>query len=219
MITIKIKTVIIIIIVISLLGLGSLGGVVMPLLHENANNQVKQFIQIVINHVAFTNEYEKKELINIKYNSNKHVSMIDFNMQNINTVCSDYVNEIEEVMFSIEDGTFDHKDSIYNNKLKKISQSGIIGKVSIGSMSDNAFLSNLGPSFKVKYQALSKVSSSINKQIKNYGINYMSINIDLLVDIELLYQLPLNKGSYKHTYNIPLLFEIIEGQVPNWYTK
>lgn len=191
----------------------------MPLLHENANNQVKQFVQIVINHVAFTNDYKKSNLVNIKYNNNKQVSMIDFDMQEINTVCSDYVNDIEKVMFSIEDGTFNSNNSIYNNKLKKISKSGVIGKVSVGSMSDNAFLTHLGPSFKIRYQALSRVSSTINKQVKNYGINYMSISIDLLVDIELLYQLPLNKGSYKHTYTIPLLFEIIEGQVPNWYTK
>ena len=56
-----------------------------------------------------------------------------------------------------------------------------------------------------------------NKKIKNYGINHLAISIDLNITITLQVLVPLYHDHFKENYTIPLVYEIIEGEVPSWY--
>ena len=57
----------------------------------------------------------------------------------------------------------------------------------------------------------------IDKKIKNYGINHLAISIDLNVTIVLQILVPLYHEHFKENYTIPLVYEVIEGEVPSWY--
>ena len=47
-------------------------------------------------------------------------------------------------------------------------------RIPIGSLTNNIFLQDRGPSFSIKYKTLSLTSSNIDKKIKNYGINHLA---------------------------------------------
>lgn len=140
-------------------------------------------------------------------------------MSYINDIASNYINNLEETLLKLEEGTFQQKDnSPYSKKLLKINQQkGIVAYIPVGSLTNNIFLQDRGPSFSIKYKTLSLTSSNINKKIKNYGINHLAISIDLNITIILQVLVPLYHEHFKENYTIPLVYEVIEGEVPSWY--
>ena len=189
-----------------------------PTMKNVAEKEINQFIQTVINHTSFSQQINHQKLYTINKNNNQ-IQSLSFNMNYINQIASDYINNLEETLFQIEEGLYKNRNkSIYNRKLLKISQNkGIIASIPLGALTNNIFLENIGPSIHVKYKTLSLSSSSIHKDVKNYGINHIAISIDIDVTLALQVIIPLSKEQFKEKYNIPLIYEIIEGEVPSWY--
>lgn len=209
----------IIVIFISLLILlTSLSFYIQPSLETLAKKELNHFVQLVINHVSFLNKIDDQQLLKIQYSQQK-ISSFGFNMVYLNKKTSQYINSLEETLLDIEEGKYQNNDqSIYNKRLKKISDNqGIIASLPLGAVTNNIFLQNIGPHIYVKYKTLSIVSSQIDKKVESYGINHILVTIDLTVDIQLQMIVPLNKSDYKKEFQIPLVFEIIEGEVPSWY--
>jgi len=186
---------------------------IQPIIQNLAKKEMDHFIQLVINHVSFVSEIDNSKLLN---NENQ---TFQFNMVYLNSITGQYVNELEETLLQIQEGEYKNNDkSIYNKYLKKISENkGIVASLPLGMVTNNVFLENIGPHIDVKYKTKSLVSSHIDKNVKNYGINHMLVTIDLTVTMELQIIIPFNKNNYKKQFQIPLVFEIIEGEVPSWY--
>ena len=184
-----------------------------PRIENIATKEINQFIQILINHTSFTQKIDTHKLYKKENNS------ISFQMSYINDIASNYINNLEETLLKLEEGTFQQKDnSPYSKKLLKINQQkGIVAYIPVGSLTNNIFLQDRGPSFSIKYKTLSLTSSNINKKIKNYGINHLAISIDLNITIILQVLVPLYHEHFKENYTIPLVYEVIEGEVPSWY--
>lgn len=186
---------------------------VQPIIEKRAVKEMDHFIQLVINHVSFIDEIDDQRLFeNID-------DTVQFNMVYINNICSQYIVKLENVLQTIQNGQYQKKgQSIYNQYLKEISDNqGVIASIPIGIITKNIFLENLGPSLDVRYQLQSLVSSQISKSVKNYGINHILVTIDLTVLIELQIVIPFRISDYKKSFQIPLVFKIIEGEVPSWY--
>mgnify|MGYP001012964688 FL=1 len=149
--------------------------------------EINQFIQILINHTSFTQKIDTHKLYKKENNS------ISFQMNYINDIASNYINNLEETLLKLEEGSYqENNHSPYNKKLLKINQQkGIVARIPIGSLTNNIFLQDRGPSFSIKYKTLSLTSSNIDKKIKNYGINHLAISIDLNVTIVLQILFPL----------------------------
>ena len=184
-----------------------------PVIEKMAIKKMDQFVQLVINHVSFTEEIDDQQL----FTDTDHT--IEFNMVYINKICSQYVSDLENVLQLIQEGKYKKKkQSIYNQYLKEISDNqGIIASIPIGGLTGNVFLENIGPRLHVRYQTQSLVSSNISKTVKSYGINHVLVTIDLTVLIELQILIPFRASNYKKSFQIPLVFKILEGEVPSWY--
>ena len=184
-----------------------------PVIEKMAVKKMDQFVQLVINHVSFTEEIDDQQL----FTDTDHT--IEFNMVYINKICSQYVSDLENVLQLIQEGKYKKKNqSLYNQYLKEISDNqGIIASIPIGGLTGNVFLENIGPRLHVRYQTQSLVSSNISKTVKSYGINHVLITIDLTVLIELQILIPFRTSNYKKSFQIPLVFKILEGEVPSWY--
>lgn len=184
-----------------------------PVIEKMAIKKMDQFVQLVINHVSFTEEIDDQQL----FTDTDHT--IEFNMVYINKICSQYVSDLENVLQLIQEGKYKKKNqSLYNQYLKEISDNqGIIASIPIGGLTGNVFLENIGPRLHVRYQTQSLVSSNISKTVKSYGINHVLVTIDLTVLIELQILIPFRASNYKKSFQIPLVFKILEGEVPSWY--
>lgn len=187
-------------------------------MENTAEKELKSFLQIIINHATFSKKINNAKLYDIIKNENE-IRSISFNMDYINDIASDYVNNVEEILFSIEEGNYkpDNND-LYNKKLKKISdQKGVIASVSLGNLTNNIFFQNSGPKLYIKYKTLSITNSNIKKSIKSYGINHIAISIELDISITLQMMIPFYSKNQNDCFSIPVVYEIIQGDVPSWY--
>lgn len=186
---------------------------IQPIIQKLAKKEMDHFIQLVINHVSFISQIDNTQLIHSDNDS------FQFNMVYLNSITGKYVADLEEILIQVQEGKYkNNSQSIYNKYLKKISENkGIVASLPLGMVTHNIFLENLGPHINIKYKTKSLVSSQIDKKVKNYGINHVLITIDLTITIELQIIVPFNKNNYKKHFQIPLVFDIIEGEVPSWY--
>lgn len=186
---------------------------IQPIIQKLAKKEMDHFIQLVINHVSFISQIDNTQLI---HSDN---DIFQFNMVYLNSITGKYVADLEEILIQVQEGKYkNNSQSIYNKYLKKISENkGIVASLPLGMVTHNVFLENLGPHINIKYKTKSLVSSQIDKKVKNYGINHVLITIDLTITIELQIIVPFNKNNYKKHFQIPLVFDIIEGEVPSWY--
>ena len=102
-------------------------------------------------------------------------------------------------------------------KVEKILKNGIVCKVPIGSLRKNSLFVNVGPSIPIKMVFIGQVESSLNTKIREYGINYLVVEINVNVVVE--EQIIMPAMSKRETLNLeaPLTLKIIQGEIPNYY--
>ena len=102
--------------------------------------------------------------------------------------------------------------------MEEVSQTGIISSIPIATLLDLPAFSFLSPSIPVTYKHLSSVGSSVQKNIQNYGVNHVMIelSIDIKMNITMIY--PFFEQYHTQVITIPVLLEIFQGQVPLVYS-
>lgn len=214
----KKRYIIIIILVVFAIMIQLLSINVTPMLKKIADKEIDRFCQMVINNTPFPAKLDHQELIRINRNGNE-ISTINFNTNYASSIGAKIVNELDELFSSVEEGVYKKTDnSFYQRKLEKISKDGgVIASVPIGMLTDNPFLANLGPNIKIRYKTISAITSTVNKEIKSYGVNHVMVSLTLTIKIKMMVLLPFYNEEFNKSYEYPLIIEIIEGEVPNWY--
>ena len=119
----------------------------------------------------------------------------------------------------IEEGTYKKTDnSFYQRRFQKMSdEGGVIASIPIGALTQNPFLAGVGPKIKLKYETISAITCSVEKDVKSYGVNHVMVSLKLVIKIKMMVLLPFYNEEFNKDYDYPLVMEIIEGEVPNWY--
>lgn len=129
------------------------------------------------------------------------------------------MNQLEDLFYSIEAGTYQKEDnSFYQNKLQQMSDDGgVIATIRLGLLTDNPFLANVGPKINLKYKTISVITSTVEENIENYGVNHVMVSLKIVIKIRLMVLFPFYNEEFSHEYDYPLVMEVIEDEVPNWY--
>lgn len=216
----KKKYLLIILIILPAVILYSTSVSITPILKEIANKEINRFCQMIINNTPLPVEVDHQELIQIKKNGDK-ITSINFDTSYASTLGSKMVNELEQIFFSIEEGSYKKtNNSFYQTKLENISNDGgVVASVRLGMVLNNPFLADLGPKIKIRYKSISAITCSLEKEIKSYGVNHIMVSLAFTINIKLMVLLPFYDEEFSKSYDYPLVMEIIEGEVPNWYQK
>lgn len=196
-----------------------IGTGVTPVIKGIASKEVERFCQLIVNHAGRMYTDIADELVKVERDNNNQVFLIDFDMIYATKVATELVLQIEELLLSLEEGVYESTgDSIYNKRLQTISDNkGVIATIPLGLLTNNPFLADTGPNFKIRYKTISQVSSSVLQDVRDYGINRMVVGITIAITIHLRVIVPFYQEDYSHEILFPLSLEIIEGQVPQWY--
>lgn len=129
------------------------------------------------------------------------------------------MNQLEDLFYSIEAGTYQKEDnSFYQNKLQQMSDNGgVIATIRLGLLTDNPFLANVGPKINLKYKTISAITSTVEENIENYGVNHVMVSLKIVIKIRLMVLFPFYNEEFSHEYDYPLVMEVIGCEVPNWY--
>lgn len=195
-----------------------ISGRITPIIKKIADKEINRFCQMIINNIELPIEVDHQKLVNIKRSGDTIVS-INFDTSYASGIGAQIVDELEKIFYTIEAGKYKKKDnSIYQLKLEEVSKNnGIIASVHLGMLSNNPFLADFGPKINIKYKSISAITSSLDKEIKSYGVNHIMISLNIIVKIKLMVLVPFYDEEFNKSYDYPLIMEIIEGEVPNWY--
>ena len=181
-----------------------------PALKTIASKEVNRFCQMIINNTPFPVELEHDDLIAISRNGDEIVA-INFNTNYASSLGAKLVNQLEDLFYSID-------NSFYQNKLQQMSDDGgVIATIRLGLLTDNPFLANVGPKINLKYKTISAITSTVEENIENYGVNHVMVSLKIVIKIRLMVLFPFYNEEFSHEYDYPLVMEVIEGEVPNWY--
>ena len=102
------------------------------------------------------------------------------------------VNKLDELFVAIEEGTYKKTDnSFYQRRFQKMSdEGGVIASIPIGALTQNPFLAGVGPKIKLKYETISAITCSVEKDVKSYGVNHVMVSLKLVIKIKMMVLLP-----------------------------
>lgn len=205
--------------IISVFLLSILGKRLSPILARYVNVEAKRFASNIIN-TSVNDTIEEKitdDLFNLSKTEDGKIEILDYNTKKVNSILSSINTKIQKKLLNLEDGQIANMPISSGFKVEKILKNGIVCKVPMGSLRKNSLFVNVGPSIPIKMVFIGQVESSLNTKIREYGINYLVVEINVNVVVE--EQIIMPAMSKMETLNLeaPLTLKIIQGEIPNYY--
>ena len=203
--------------IISVFLLSILGKRLSPILARYVNVEAKRFASNIIN-TSVNDTIEEKitdDLFNLSKTEDGKIEILDYNTKKVNSILSSINTKIQKKLLNLEDGQIANMPISSGFKVEKILKNGIVCKVPMGSLRKNSLFVNVGPSIPIKMVFIGQVESSLNTKIREYGINYLVVEINVNVVVE--EQIIMPAMSKRETLNLeaPLTLKIIQGEIPN----
>ena len=215
------KYIIIALVCVMLVGGGIIGIYVqlIPSIKEYGKMEIERFNQLIVSHCYLTEKSQYENLVIIERDEQSKIQLLDFDMIKVNQLATEIGQDIENTYSEIEEGRFVAEDeSYYQRRMQDVAKSGVISKISIMSLLHIPLFNSISPSLSLRYKHLSSVSTAIVKDIQNYGVNHVMVELNIEVHMNLTMVYPFFEQYHTHTIKIPVLLEIFEGQVPLVYS-
>lgn len=189
-----------------------------PSLIEYAESKTKRIIINIIND-SLTEELEKnssQNILNISRNSNNDIELINYNTKELTKILNQISNKIEHNIYLLETGQMENfltysnnEDNFYHDKL--------IYNIPIGIATNNIFLANLGPKIPLKLKLNNNVITSINTNIKEYGINNALLELNITIEANIQIILPFTHKITTIKLSSPIAIKLLTGKIPGYY--
>lgn len=188
-----------------------------------AEAEVSRIAKYVVNYAVTTKniqELEFNELFIISKNSNEEIQTVDFDPVVVNNILNSITETILSYFKAIEQGDLEVIDLsnslLLNVDINKLER-GIVAEIPIGTITDNALLSNLGPKIPVRLSIIGEIESELETEIKYYGINNALITIYVNIRVSEQIYMPIATGKVVVSQRIPIAIKLMQGIVPNAY--
>jgi sporulation protein YunB len=154
----------------------------------------------------------------ILQNSDKGM-IIDLNTAILNSVACNIVNRSQQILYSLESGVLDEDllESINLGISEIVLKNGMIYEIPTSMVFGNALIGSLGAKIPVKYKVVGKIKGSLISSVSEYGINNALLEISLQINAESKVLIPMMTSEKKVEVKVPLIVEIIQGEVPDYY--
>lgn len=161
----------------------------------------------------------QEDLFELTKNESGEIQMIDFNTKSVNKILKMVSENIQQKLIALEEGKtegIEVSESLKGKNFKNIKK-GIVCEISSGSILGNSIFANTGPMIPVKLTFIGNVQTSIDTQIKTYGINnaYLEVNIEVFITERVVIPTFTQETTIKR--KIPIAMKVIEGKIPAYY--
>lgn len=203
----------IVIICISLVSVKLILNRINPLIKDYSISQMKRLITVIINR-SINSDLLNKDDINNLYIINKDSDTM------IVTLDSVIVNKITD---TISDACEDNLRIIENGNYNLLKDKFNIGEeyfyVPSTIFFNNTILSLISPKIPISLKMIGNVTSGLNTDVKEYGINNSLITISSEVTVSMMIILPFTSDYVSVTNYVPISIKLIQGRVPEFYNK
>ena len=190
---------------------------------ESASLEVSRLTTIVVDncvrkYLETGNEY--LDIVEIVRNSDGDIDVIRYNTSLVNRISVDISNLVLEDINYMVLGEFDKIDinlpRITDSYYQKIDD-GIVLAISIGNITGNNFLANVGPKIPLKLSLISNINVEVKNQITEYGMNNALMEVYVEIEVKPVITMPFLSEEISVKNKVPIVTEIIQGDVPDGY--
>ena len=142
------------------------------------------------------NIIDTDKIVRVNYKSENVVSSISVDTKMVNSFLKS-VNE--KLVFSV--------DNIENANIS----------IPMGIILGDTLFGNIGPNFDIDIVMLSSFKADVYTSLKEYGINSSLFELYVSVSFTINTMIPLNSDLSEINVSVPLVIEIINGEVPRYY--
>lgn len=145
-----------------------------------------------------------------------------YNTKDINDFRNKLVDIITLEFNQLETGTL--KDGVLpqQEKLRKkypFFSNGYLCEVTLNSIRNSTVLGNIGPVIPIKLTFMGYVDSSIESEVREYGINNALVEVNVNIKISNMISMPISTRIHHSTIKNTVSLELIKGEIPNYYFK
>lgn len=193
-----------------------------PGLIKCASDEVKHLTILVMNNCVrkYIEESSEIELLKIERDHNNDIERLGYDIKVLNQTKSRIVEVLENDLVYMVRGELDEIDFNLNklsDEYYEINEEGILYTVSIGSVTGNSFLANIGPKIPLNLQVNGDVMADIHTEVKEYGLNNALIESKIELSVTMIINMPFLSEKIVVENAIPLSIEIIQGNIPGYY--
>lgn len=194
-----------------------------PIFMSYAESETRKLMTLVINK-SLTKELTLKDEIDNIYHitksNNEDIQIIDFDSKEVTKFLNNITNLIQNNLKAIEEGNVDLID-LEENTLDKydkdLLKKGIIYEIPILAATNSSLLSNIGPRIPVRFYLIGDVTSNVETEVKEYGINNALVKLSIRINVSGKVNLPFVSENVTVDMVIPVSMKIIQGKIPEFY--
>ena len=203
----------IIIIYISLISVKLILNRINPLIKEYSISQMKRLTSTIINRSINSNLLNEDDIDHLYIiNRDSDITSITLDSVIVNRI-NDTISDIcEDNLRIIEDGNYKLLKDRFN-----IEEEYFYVPSSI--LFNNTILTLIGPKIPISLKIIGNVTSGINTEVKEYGINNSLITISSEITVSMMVILPFTTEYVSITNYVPISIKLIQGKVPEIYNK
>lgn len=193
--------------------LRAMNRLIKPHVQAIASGEVRNAAGQIVKKSIAALELDTNNLIHIIRDSQGNVQNVDYNTTRLNQLL---VNALDAAKLSLNAAVQGEKDPytdiIYYDE-------GIIYSLPLGMLTGQALLANIGPSIDIRMKTVSSLTGQIKASSSAYGLNNTLLEIDIVMQVEMLVVSPFLLQSQVVEVVIPLVIQLIQGQVPQLMTS
>ena len=183
-----------------------------PTVMEYSKSEIKRIASIIINKSIdeeIINKIDIDKLFVIDKSSDEEIVTVTLNSIVVNKITNEISDACENNLRLIEERRFD--------ELKNFNINERFFYVPSGIAFNNTFFNSVGPLIPIKLKIVGNVTSGIETEVKEYGINNSLVTISVEIKVELMVILPLSTDYVSITNYVPIAIKMIQGKVPDYY--
>ena len=177
--------------------------------------EARRVVSLVINNCISFDSYDNLLVIN---KNNGKISSIDLDTYKVNKLVDKVNYEVSNNLVSIFNGNgleielSSLSDIDYNNF-----NNGFVYSIPMGSLIGNGLISNLGPNIPIKMILIGDVFSTINGNVKEYGINNALIEVSINIKVNVMVSMLFVSKKIEIDTKRVIVMKILQGEIPNYY--
>lgn len=194
-----------------------------PALIKSASISVEKITSVIVSNCVkkyLVDDGVDMNLVEIIRDDNGRVQFVRYDTASVNKISMEISDLVLEDINYLALGEFEKIDFILPNITEKYYREisdGIIFGISIGNIFNNNFLANIGPRIPLKMNLNGNVDVEIKNKITEYGMNNALMEIYIEVRVRPVIVMPFLSEEIDIVNTIPLVTEIIQGEVPDNY--
>ncbi len=182
-----------------------------PQLQIVARQQSSVAMNNIVTRIIQSLSYDSSSLVWIERDEQGYITTLQMDTQSLNQLLYDMLQTIDQSLEAAQEGAIDPTldQTLYEN--------GVIYQLPIGYLTRLPFLSSFGPKINIRFRMLNDVSGHFQLSCEPYGLNNTLVELYLVIELKAEVLTVLSITQYTHTIEVPIVVEIIHGQVPQIY--